>query len=276
MLKPKEISEKTFDKTLGFGYRMDDVDSYLKDVSDSMSELMEKNEELQKKLEILADKLTEYREDEESLRTAILSSQKLGDSLIREAKTKSEIIMRDATIKAEAMVNNAKRQIERENEGLERLQREVASFKNRLFALYRQHIEIVSALPGEIEEDNSLSQKKQEPAEPVTAPAPEHIPEQQALHLEPVEPAYPTPQIVEPKPEEEQLDLMTEQAHYDEKDELDDDYALTEEDEEDEEDEDNPFLLFKKTMPSLTKDQEMRFGEAFKIKRDSSFPKFKK
>lgn len=109
MLTPKEISEKTFDKTFGFGYRMDDVDAYLDEVAKSMTELLGQNADLEKKLEVLADKLTEYREDEESLRTALLGAQKLGDSVIRESKTKAEIIMRDATIKAEAMVNNAKR-----------------------------------------------------------------------------------------------------------------------------------------------------------------------
>ncbi|MEG2174986.1 MAG: DivIVA domain-containing protein, partial [Oscillospiraceae bacterium] len=118
MLSPKEIGEKTFDKTFGIGYRMDDVDRYLEQIAASMVESIEIKEQLEKKLEVLAEKLTEYREDEESLRTALLGAQKLGDSVIRESKTKAEIIMRDATIKAEAMVNNAKRQIDREQESL--------------------------------------------------------------------------------------------------------------------------------------------------------------
>ena len=37
MLTPKEISEKTFDKTFGFGYRMDDVDAYLDEAAKSMT-----------------------------------------------------------------------------------------------------------------------------------------------------------------------------------------------------------------------------------------------
>ena len=46
MLTPKEVSGKTFDKTFGFGYRMDDVDAYLQKVADSMTELMEINSDL--------------------------------------------------------------------------------------------------------------------------------------------------------------------------------------------------------------------------------------
>jgi cell division initiation protein len=114
MLNSSEIANKTFNKTFGMGYRVDDVDQYLQHLSYGVGELLEVNSELEKKLEVLADKLNEYREDEESLRSAVLGAQKLGDSIIRESKTKAEIVMRDATIKAEAMLNNAQRQIDRE------------------------------------------------------------------------------------------------------------------------------------------------------------------
>ena len=148
LLTPKEISEKTFDRTFGFGYRMDDVEEYLKTVSAALQEQIDKNQDLERKLEVLADKLTEYREDEESLRTALLGAQKLGDSVIRESKTKAEIILRDANIKAETIVSNAKRQIDREQEAFEKIQNEVASFKDRLLDLYKQHLELVSTIPG--------------------------------------------------------------------------------------------------------------------------------
>jgi len=151
MLTPHEISEKTFDRTFGFGYRMDSVDQFLEKAAAALQEQIDKNADLEKKLQILADKLTEYRNDEESLRTALLGAQKLGDSVIRESKTKAEIIMRDANIKAETIVGNAKRQIEREQESFERLQDEVASFKNRLVDLYKQHLELISTLPGKNE-----------------------------------------------------------------------------------------------------------------------------
>jgi cell division initiation protein len=42
----------------------------------SMTELVQPERRNPEKLEVLADKLTEYREDEESLRTALLGAQK--------------------------------------------------------------------------------------------------------------------------------------------------------------------------------------------------------
>lgn len=263
MLNPKEIAEKTFDKTFGFGYRMDDVDAYLEQAANSMSELLEINADLEKKLEVLADKLTEYREDEESLRTAILGSQKLGDSVIRESKTKAEIIMRDATIKAEAMVNHAKRQIEREQENLTRTQKEVASFKNRLLDMYKQHLELISALPGQIEE------------QPEETP----IPEEQELAEATQQESYSdydasdsNAEVETIAPEGEGFEPQETKAHVEENNY----FAMSFEEEGDI----DKALDNDPTMPYTATDNakfgDMRFGEAFKIKRNDNHSKFKK
>lgn len=299
MLSPKDIAEKTFDKTFGFGYRMDDVDAFLEQTSISMNELVEINADLERKLEVLADKLTEYREDEESLRTALLGAQKLGDSVIRESKTKAEIVMRDATIKAEAMINNAKRQIDREHESLNRLQREVASFKNRLLALYKQHLELVSALPGEVIE--GIDTKK--PAAQVSdkaAKADKAAKEPSARPIAPEEDdpsRRPEPETPAPALEEDEDDLLSEQfSDADEEDEAaappenhvhkqPDVDSFFDESLEDDEDEDLSFFKQQQsgaagaagTISTTGYDGGgLRFGEAYKIKRESRLPRFKK
>ena len=176
MLTAGEIAAKRFDKSIG-GYRVEEVDSFLRQVSEAFGKLTSEKEDLEHKLEVLAEKLIEYREDEESLRTALLGAQKLGDSVIRESRTKAEIILRDATIKAERLVENAQRQIERERVGLANLQSEVASFKNSLLALYNQHLELVSALPGEIEDDPEPEETSAPESAELPTVEPERAPE---------------------------------------------------------------------------------------------------
>ena len=196
-MTPKEISEKTFDRTFGFGYRMDTVDEYLEKVAVALQEEIDKNADLEKKLQILADKLTEYRSDEESLRTALLGAQKLGDSVIRESKTKAEIIMRDANIKAEAIVNNAKRQTEREQQGYLKLQEEVSAFKNRLVDIYKQHLELVSTIPGHLETPMEAAESAEraldEAPEAAPEPAVEEPPVQEPVAFEPAVLQQPEP-----------------------------------------------------------------------------------
>lgn len=264
MLTPKEIAEKTFDKTFGFGYRMDDVNAFLEQSASSMSELLEINADLEKKLEVLADKLTEYREDEESLRTAILGSQKLGDSVIRESKTKAEIILRDATIKAEAMANHAKRQIEREQENLIRTQKEVASFKNRLLDMYKQHLELISALPGQVEEKREEVSAPEEKAPVETAQQESYADYESPNTTSEDETIAPEGAGFEPNTTNE----SSEEGNY---------FAMSFEEEEDNDEDDE--LNNDPTVPHTTTDKskfgDMRFGEAFKIKHNNQ-SKFKK
>ena len=63
MLNPNEIANKRFDKVMGQKYRADDVDNYLAQVADSMNDLLEEKQELEKKLIVLADKLEEYKDE---------------------------------------------------------------------------------------------------------------------------------------------------------------------------------------------------------------------
>ena len=322
MPNPKEIAQKKFEKALGFGYRMDDVEEYLESVAKDMQQLIEEKADLERKLEILADKLTEYRDDEESLRTAILSAQKLGDSLIRESKTKAEIIMRDATIKADAMIGNARRQIEKENDSLQKIQREVANFKNRLIALYKQHLELVSALPGDVEE-NTPNSKAQSPS-----PAPKsYTPKEknEEINHEDIK-ENPKQEEIEPQRDESTIEFSASQTESREslkKEESENSSnsgsnSFTDEDEpqishhetpvrrfvvgdddippmplenddsepsslkdafsDDEiEDEELDLSFFNKANTKINEkpEREMRFGESFKIKRDSSFPRFR-
>ena len=291
MPNPNEIAQKKFEKALGFGYRMDDVEEYLELVAKDMQDLIDEKADLERKLMVLADKLNEYREDEESLRTAILSAQKLGDSLIRESKTKAEIIMRDATIKADALVGNARRQIERENDALVRIQKEVALFKNKLIELYKQHLELITSLPGD--DDKQPSKPKEAPVKNVEKKAPEASEQQTAADMQEEEEATieftsPAEEIKAPPinsevsltPDEEKtlkgedmsaLPFNEDIERFSVEDDDDDDTISSLKDSFDESELDDDELdlsFFNKatSKPHDKKKKEMRFGESYKFK----------
>lgn len=171
MLTPSDILNHKFDKAGVFGYRPDDVDVFLNEVAGDYAALLREKEELEDKLEVLAGKLEEYRADEESLRTALLGAQKLGDSIVKESKVKAEEILRDATIKSERAIEANQARLEREKMNLARLQKEVGSFRNRLLSMYKSHLELISALPSsgdaaapaEEKEETSAAPQPQEP-----------------------------------------------------------------------------------------------------------------
>ena len=148
MLTPSDIRNRRFEKGMG-GYKVDEVHSFLNEVADHFESLAEEKEDLNHKLEILAEKLEQYREDEESLRAALIGAQKLGDSVIRDSKRKAEAIIAQATRKAEEMAEEARASIDKEAMALNRMQLEVARFKEQILTMYKQHIELIQEIPGE-------------------------------------------------------------------------------------------------------------------------------
>ena len=69
MIASDDVRRVTFDRAMR-GYRCEDVDDYLKQVADSIDSLAAENDDLQKKLVILAQRIDQYRADEDTLRTS--------------------------------------------------------------------------------------------------------------------------------------------------------------------------------------------------------------
>lgn len=177
MISPQEIRSVTFDKVMR-GYRPEDVDAFLQQVAQEMEQLAADNADKEKKLYILAEKIEEYRRDEDNLKTALLNAQRMGESVIREAKQKAESLLREAGIRADTLTRVAQEQNEEQQQELERVKAEVAHFKNTLLAMYKQHIELISGLPGD--EEAEEAEIAAEAVEPVQAEAPLVQPEEEA------------------------------------------------------------------------------------------------
>lgn len=161
MITSQEIIDKHFDKSKMFGYRPDEVDDFLDSIVKTIQDLENENQTLQRKVQVLNEKLEEYREDEESLRTALVGAQKLGNSMVQEAHQKADAIVKEANYQAEQILFNARRKEESQREGLEQIKQEVSDFKSRLINIYRQHIELIRELPAN-EPDLSDPQPQQE------------------------------------------------------------------------------------------------------------------
>lgn len=164
---PAEIQSKRFDKGMS-GYRVEEVNAYLTEVANYLEDVLDEKAELEQKLLLLAEKVEEYREDEDSLRAALIGAQKLGDSVVREAKRKAEVILADASQKADEMVAQIRENVERETDALNKMQAEVARFKGQILSLYKQHIELINTIPYD-ERDYPMpteTPKKKKRAEP--------------------------------------------------------------------------------------------------------------
>lgn len=190
MLTANEIRNATFNKSMG-GYKTAEVEAFLDQCADTVAALTSQKAELEKKLEVLADKLVEYREEEDSIRTALLSAQRLGDTVVREANHKAGLILEDANIKAEKIVETAQKNIQDAEREFERIRREITAFKARMLSIYREHLSLIDVLPEEPAEEPEAPAEPE--AEAVSTPVPtepELIPQEPAVEepaFEPVE-----------------------------------------------------------------------------------------
>ncbi len=196
MLSPRDIAEKRFEKGT-FGYKPEDVDAYLLEVSKLVEALVAENEESDEKIIKLVEKINEYRNDEEAIKEALLGAQKQGhqvltdaqekadkmisdakaeqervsresaeqcDRIVREHKAKCERIIKENTEKTEYKIKTTKLQAEKEAENLEKLKLEVTRFKAKLTELYNKQLKLIMELPEITEEDieKIIKQKEEE------------------------------------------------------------------------------------------------------------------
>lgn len=100
------------------GYKKEDVDEFLSEVAEEYAKQQRAVNELEKKLEVLADKIREYRENEDDLKEALLGAQKQGRLVVDEAKEKAAGIIQDAQNKSDDMIKKAEETVaEKKAEG---------------------------------------------------------------------------------------------------------------------------------------------------------------
>ena len=169
MLTIDEIKNISFRKaTLSGGYRAEDVDAFIDEVIASFEQLRKEKTNLVHKIDRLATRLEEYRSDEETVRNALLTSQKMSDACIKEAKDKAAKIVRDAEEKAQALVAEANKMTAEEKDKYIALQADAVTLRNELIELYSSHINTINDLPtkADLNQTRDALDKKY-PTEPV-------------------------------------------------------------------------------------------------------------
>jgi cell division initiation protein len=196
----EDVKNVTFE-TVRKGYRAEDVDDFLMQTSGEMEHLLhernnaisEKNalqeqleqiseernaalrakDDLEDKLYVLAAKVEEYRGQEDTLKTALINAQRMGETVVFEAKQKAEQKLHEATGQAELLKAKAMEEAEMEKAVLNGLIEEVNRFKSTILNLYKQHIESLSALDSQVLKAEKVASPKSENFANATAAKPQ-------------------------------------------------------------------------------------------------------
>ena len=177
MYTAADIRNMDFGKKMG-GYKAEEVDTFLDSCADTVQALINERDELNKKMGILAAKLKEYREDEDSLRSALLTAQRMGDATLRSAKDEAQKIIASAREEAKKEVMAVQDEVRAQEAELERVKKEVSEFKATILALYKDHLALLKNVP-EVKVTNA-------PVQEVPAASASYVQEETPVTVTPV------------------------------------------------------------------------------------------
>lgn len=172
MITAKDIRKKKFEK-IKFGYNPEEVDAFLSEVESDLRLMEQELADANNKVQLLADKVREYKADEEDLKNALIGAQRQAREVLAEANAKAASIEEEAKAQAaslhaaamaeqEEQLRRTAEQLEQENQALVTAQRQVANFKKTLFELYKEHLEQISKLPDTVDEIDEAEEPEEE------------------------------------------------------------------------------------------------------------------
>lgn len=156
-MNAKDILSRRFEKATFNGYKTDDVDEFLRELSGEFAQLQKEKNELERKLEVLADKIREYRDDEDALKDALLLAQKQGNQIVNESKAAAEKLrtetqaavdkqLKETQEKADKITSDAdeyaKRMTKEANERADKLVREARAKADEIDQIMKKQTEI--------------------------------------------------------------------------------------------------------------------------------------
>ena len=141
MLTPQEVSNHAFAKAVMGGYNMAMVDEFLDELTDDYTSLYKENAALKAKMKVLVDKVEEYRSTEDAMRAALLTAQKMADSMVAEAEEKKKSLLENAESEANRKIGA------QEERRLTAAKAETADFLARVRELYEREMKLLEEPP---------------------------------------------------------------------------------------------------------------------------------
>ena len=150
MLPPYEIKAKEFTHVLR-GYAVEEVDEYCAFALDKYTELYRENDALEQKIASLEAELAHFREDEESIRSALVDAKRASTRIVEEATERSKVILHSAKLNCDRILSEFRSAVSEERDELLLLRAMVKKFKDDLFSAYKTHIEYIELIAPELD-----------------------------------------------------------------------------------------------------------------------------
>ena len=132
-LTPLEIQKQTFSRVLK-GYNADEVRAYLHLIAEEIERLLKDVDRTSRENAMLREELEDHSQRERILKDTLLSAQKVSEDVKANARKEAELIVKDAELLSERLVNQAMNRVADLQKAIQDLKIERHAARNKLQA----------------------------------------------------------------------------------------------------------------------------------------------
>jgi cell division initiation protein len=166
-LSPSDIQHQQFRVRMR-GFDVREVDRFLEQIAETMSVLEDENKKVKDELRRLKMETQGYKEREETFKRAMLNSQKVLEQMKDNARKSAEIIIADAEVKAEKILNRAHNRLSQLHEDISELKRQRMQIEVQIRSVLEAHAKLLEIGKEGMDEldaaDNKVAVLKQPPS----------------------------------------------------------------------------------------------------------------
>jgi cell division initiation protein len=141
-MTPLEIQQKQF-RTRFRGFDVREVDLFLEQTAAGFENLQRENEQLQEKIRRLKMELQGYQKREETFKQAMINSQKVIEQMKENARKSADLIVAEAEVKAEKILNRAHNRLAQLHEDIAELRRQRIQIEVQIESVIEAHSKLL-------------------------------------------------------------------------------------------------------------------------------------
>jgi len=155
-ISPLDLRQARFGTSLR-GFNKEDVTAMLTEAAEAFDQSLRDNERLRHEISRLEGALSHYRDIEGTLKSALMSAQKVGDDMRENASQEAARLVRDAETRAAFIAEKAERR-------LEEVQREVDALRLKRRDVERNVSSIITSLSNTLDFIREQDEREHRPA----------------------------------------------------------------------------------------------------------------
>ena len=137
-LTPLDIQQQRF-KTRFRGFDIQEVDVFLDQMADAFESLLKQNEKLKEDFRRLQLEIQGYKNREDAFKRALLNSQRVIEQMKENAQKSAELIVAEAEVKAEKILNKAHNRLAQLHEDIAELKRQRMQIEVQIGSVIEAH-----------------------------------------------------------------------------------------------------------------------------------------